>query len=64
MRFSTEKKNSKSKFFDDVTLKTKKTSPVQKKKLKSRFKDPVLPIMHCGLAIIGGHFLEVEKSEN
>ena len=23
----------------------------------------VLPIMHCALAIIGGHFLDVEKSE-
>ena len=26
------------------------------------FKDPVLPITHCALAIIGGHFLDVEKS--
>ena len=25
--------------------------------------DPVLPITHCALAIIGGHFLDVEKSE-
>ena len=28
------------------------------------FKDPVLPITHCALTIIGGHFLDVEKSEN
>ena len=28
------------------------------------FKDPVLPITHCALAIIGGHFLDVGKSEN
>ena len=26
--------------------------------------DPVLPIMHCALATIGGHFLDVEKSES
>jgi len=26
--------------------------------------DPVLPITHCAFAIIGGHFLDVEKSEN
>ena len=25
------------------------------------FKDPVLPIMHCALATIGGHFLDVES---
>jgi len=30
----------------------------------SIFKDPVLPITHCALTIIGGHFLDVEKSEN
>ena len=41
----------------------------QKRKLylahneSEKFKDPVLPIMHCALAIIGGHFLDVEKSE-
>ena len=28
------------------------------------FKDPVLPITHCALAIIGGHFLDVEKLQN
>ena len=27
----------------------------------SHFKDPVLFIMHCALAIIGGYFLDVEK---
>ena len=27
-------------------------------------KYPVLPIKHCALAIIGGHFVDVEKSEN
>ena len=26
------------------------------------FKDPVLPIMHCALKKIGGHFLDVKKS--
>ena len=33
--------------------------------VRARFlKDPVLPITHCALTIIGGHFLDVEKSEN
>ena len=27
-------------------------------------KDPVLPITRCALTITGGHFLDVEKSEN
>ena len=27
-------------------------------------KDPVLPIMHCAPAFIGGHFLDVEKPES
>ena len=31
--------------------------------LSENFKDPVLPITHCALTIIGGHFLDVEKSE-
>ena len=31
---------------------------------KPPFKDPILPVMHCTLAIIGSHFLDVEKSEN
>ena len=26
--------------------------------------DPIFPIMHCALATIGGHFLDVEKSES
>ena len=29
--------------------------------LKLFIKDPVLPIMHCALAIIGSHFLGVEN---
>jgi len=33
-------------------------------KISVELKDPVLPITHCALTIIGGHFLDVEKSEN
>ena len=39
-------------------------SDVAKLTLACSFEDLVMPIMHCALAIIGGHFLDVEKSEN
>ena len=29
----------------------------------SKFKDPVLPIEHCTLRCLGGHFCDVENSE-
>ena len=31
--------------------------------LRSRLKDPVLPIKHCTLQSPGGHFCDVENSE-
>ena len=45
-------------------LETQPISGVTKLTAACSFKDPVLPIMHRALTIIGGHFLDVDKSEN
>jgi len=45
-------------------LETQPISDVAKLTAACSFKDPVLPIMHRALTIIGGHFLDVDKSEN
>ena len=36
---------------------------VSKKVNSGYFKDPVLPIEHCKLRSLGGHFCDVENSE-